>query len=127
MAKTMSNDSYIEDFQRIILELHLCSSQHLGCAPCNDSFGEVPWDGCVEVFALHGHRRAKRCFCWLRPRSAVDSSVRFFAVLESTFVRTPQDALRYARLSEGAELVQEFSSLRPSVGSENFHLVTPSL
>ena len=119
----MSGETYIEDFQRIILELHLCPSEHLGCATCNDSFSDVLWDGCVEVFALQGHPRAKRCFCWLRQRSAADTSVRFFAVLESTFVRTPHDALRYARLSDGAELVKEFSGLRPSVGNE-FHLAT---
>ena len=64
--------------------------------------GKPVWEGVVHVFELTGHPTATRCYAW---SSAVESGKkrRFYAVLHSPPIASPQDAVR-------AAIVQEYRS-----------------
>ena len=56
---------YIERLQMVIRQLHGCDAAHIATVPVHEQFnGKTVWQGNVEVFALTGHHKAKRCYGW---------------------------------------------------------------
>jgi len=97
--------------QRVIVEIHSCSAQHLETAHVAETFlGRTIWEGDVEVFAVLGHPRARRCYAWVKRIGGLKRA-RFFAVLETTVIRTALDAVKFAHISTNAPLIDEFSKL----------------
>jgi len=90
----------IKALQKVILDLHGCKSIWVRSVPIKETFdAETAWEGVVQVFDLEGHPTAKRCYVW--SHSIVDSKKRkFFAVLQQGLVKSPQDAVRAAIVSE---------------------------
>lgn len=49
--------------QDAIKKMHGCDSTYVESVPVHEVFqGKTIWAGEVEVFDLHGHPRAKRCY-----------------------------------------------------------------
>ena len=52
-----------DDLVEAIGNLHGCESTWLESASVKETFeGQTVWEGTVQVFALHGHPTAKRCY-----------------------------------------------------------------
>ena len=116
LTTEVADPTYLEALQRIIAEIHGCPSEHWDSVHVREVFGEtVIWEGDVEIFYVFGHVRARRCFAWVSDRAQLGRPVRFFAVLDSTLVRTPDDAVKYARIAESANLIDEVSKVSPPV------------
>jgi hypothetical protein len=110
----VADQTYIDALQRIITEIHGCSSEHWDTAHVREVIGEtVIWEGDVEIFYVFGHPKARRCFAWVRERARLHQPVRFFAILDSTFIHSAEDAVKYARISESANLIEEISRVIP--------------
>ena len=57
--------NYLERLQIVIEQLHGCRAAWLESVPVTERFrGKVVWKGDVEVYALTGHPKAKRCYGW---------------------------------------------------------------
>src|SRR5437764_10267183 len=64
-----------------IRKMHGCESEHVESVPVTERFqGQTVWDGGVEVFVLHGHPQAQRCYAWSHARDR--GGERYVAVLE---------------------------------------------
>ena len=90
----------INDLKKAILELHRCKATWVKSVRVKEVFEEeTAWEGAVEVFDLEGHPTASRCYAWSHE---VDHSRkrRFFAVLHEGTVKSGQDAVRAAIVSE---------------------------
>jgi hypothetical protein len=81
-------------------------SQHGGVAtfvepiPVEETFdGKTVWKGVVHVFDLSGHPKATRAYAWSSPIEGSDNR-RFFAVLHTGAIKSPQDAVRAAIVAE---------------------------
>ena len=112
----VADQTYLDALQRIIAEIHGCTSEHWDTVHVREVLDEtVIWKGDVEIFYVFGHPRARRCFAWVSDRAHLGRPVRFFAVLDSTLVRTPDDAVKYARIAESANLIEEVSRVNPPV------------
>jgi hypothetical protein len=62
--------------------------------------GKTVWVGDVEVFALSGHRKAKRCYAWSRRERKNDQDERFVTMLEIPPVSSPETAVKVAISAE---------------------------
>jgi hypothetical protein len=112
MAFDVGQETYIVALQRIVSEIHGCASVHFQTVRVREVIVEkVVWEGDVEVFAVLGHPRAQRCFAWVLRQASNGDEVRFFAVLETSVVRTPLDAIKFARVAHSADLIHEYSRL----------------
>jgi hypothetical protein len=79
----VANEHYIERLKQVSFHLHKGDSRHLESVPVEEAFrGKTAWRGVVEVFALIGHRKAKRAYAWSRRAGADSSDERFVTVLE---------------------------------------------
>ncbi len=84
----------VEVLKKAILDLHRCESSWLESVPVTETFeSKVVWTGEVQVFELHGHPTASRCYAW---SSAIEGSPRrkFYAVLHVPPVDSPIAAVR---------------------------------
>lgn len=89
-----------EDLKRAIRNLHGCEASWIEAVPVTEVFdGEVVWDGVVHVFDLHGHPTATRCYAWSHPIEGATKH-KYFAVLHSGPVDSPQAAVRVAIVAE---------------------------
>lgn len=61
--------------------------------------GQTIWEGVVHVFDLAGHPKATRAYAWSSPIDGSDKR-RFFAVLQTGGIKTPQDAVQAAIVAE---------------------------
>lgn len=92
---------YIKRLRKAIRQLHGCNADHIGTVPVTEVFeGKTVWQGDVEVFALRGHPRAKRCYAWAHKSGEQDDKTRFVAVLEVPPVDSPQSAVKVAIVDE---------------------------
>lgn len=65
--------------------------------PVREMFqGKVAWDGEVEVFAITGHAKAKRCYAWGYPNEKRGGKYDFVTVLEIPPVVSPETAVKAA-------------------------------
>ena len=86
-----------------IRDLHGCDSTWAESVPVTETFqGQTVWQGVVEVFDLHGHPTATRCYAWSH---TVDDSEkrRDVAVLHQEPVDSPEAAVRAAIVQEQRE------------------------
>ena len=86
--------------EKAIIDLHGCKSKWVESVPVKEVFdGNMVWEGFVEVFDLEGHIKSKRCYAWSH---VIDNSKKkkFFAVLHQGPVKSAQDAVRAAIVSE---------------------------
>jgi hypothetical protein len=92
--------------QGAIRHLHGCESTWVESVSVREaSRGRVVWEGTVEVFELHGHGTATRCYSWLHP--AGDTGRRkLYAVLHVPPVDSAYKAVR-------ASIVRDFQKEHP--------------
>lgn len=63
--KSASHKRYIERLQLVVEQLHKCAAKWVESVPVKEVFqGQTVWEGDVEVYALTGHPKAKRCYGW---------------------------------------------------------------
>lgn len=78
-----------------------CTAHHARSELVVETFqGQTVWEGMVEVFALVGHREAKRTYAWTYPDG---DQTRFATVLEIPPVDSPQSAVKVAIASTGRQ------------------------
>lgn len=89
---------YIDELQDAIRDLHGSESSHVSTINVIETFqGRTVWQGDVELFALHSHPKAKRCYAWAHE---TDKGKRYVAVLELPPVDSAQKAVRAAIIDE---------------------------
>ena len=86
--------------QQAVEAMHKCKAVHEKSVPVVEKSGEeTVWEGVVEVFALKGNRKAKRCYAW----SFMDGDEHvYLGILEAPPVDSPQTAVR-AAIASGAQ------------------------
>jgi hypothetical protein len=85
----------LSELQKAVENMHGCKARYIGAVPVNETFkGNPVWQGVVDVFALTGHPKAKRCYAWSHLEGQRDERTRFFAVLELP----PVDSARKASI-----------------------------
>lgn len=60
---------------------------------------ELAWKGCVSVFQIEGNPNASICYAWSEPIKGSDKR-RFFAVLKSPPVDSPEAAVRASIMAD---------------------------
>lgn len=69
--------------QVTVEHLRDCGATWRKTVPVHENFrGQTVWKGDVEVFDLHGHDKAKRCYAWAHLDGPSDELTRFVAALE---------------------------------------------
>jgi len=85
----------IEDICLIVEVRYDCEAKHECSVPVIEMYGKDEiWEGVVEMFALIGHPKAKRCYAWSFADD--DAEPRHIAVLEKPPVYSPHTAVRAA-------------------------------
>ena len=91
----MNKQDYLAQVQVAVSQLHNCGATWRETVPVHEIFrGETVWQGDVEVFDLHGHPKAKRCYAWSHLDGPNDERTRFVAVLEIPPVESAETAVR---------------------------------
>ena len=86
----MSKQDYIARLQTTIQHLHNCGAIHRETVPVHEVFqGKTLWRGDVEVFDLHRHPKAKRCYGW-----SYGEPEEFITILELPPVDSAQSAVK---------------------------------
>jgi hypothetical protein len=68
--------------------------------PVRETFeGKPVWEGVVRVFDLAGHPTATRAYAWSSPIEG-STKRRFYAVLHTERINSPQEAVRAAIVAE---------------------------
>ncbi len=89
----------IEALKEAIRNLHGCGSAWLESVPVKETFqGKIVWEGTVQVFDLHGHPTARRCYAW--SYEADEGKRRFVAVLHQGPVDSPVRAVKAAIIQQ---------------------------
>jgi hypothetical protein len=89
----MTDEAKIERLARAIKDLHGFSSTHVQSVPIHETFkGKTVWEGVVEVFQIHHHKRAGFAYAWSYRDD--DGKEHHVAVLGIPPVNSPQDAVR---------------------------------
>jgi predicted phosphohydrolase len=92
---------YLSRLKSAIEQLHKCSACYLRTQLVDETVGgKTVWVGDVEVFALSGHRKAKRCYAWSRRERKNDQDERFVTMLEIPPVSSPETAVKVAISAE---------------------------
>lgn len=95
----------IDQLKEVIYRLPGARARHVESAPVKEVFqGKTVWQGIVEVFELHGHRKAPRIYAWAHDTDDPNKPRRHVAVLHIAPVTSAAAAVR-------AATVQEFRSL----------------
>jgi hypothetical protein len=90
-----NKQDYLAKVQVAVQQLHNCGAVWRETVPVHEVFrGETVWQGDVEVFDLHGHPKAKRCYAWSHLDGPNDERTRFVAVLEIPPVESAETAVR---------------------------------
>jgi hypothetical protein len=86
---------YLCRLKLAIEQLHKCSARYLRTQSVDEIIrGETVWIGDVEVYALTGHPKAKRCYAWKRREEKNDEAERFVVMLKIPPVISPETAVR---------------------------------
>ncbi|MGO8838452.1 MAG: hypothetical protein ACLQAH_03425 [Limisphaerales bacterium] len=86
---------YLAQLMVTISQLHNCGATYRETVPVHEVFrGKTVWQGDVEVFDLHDHPKAKRCYAWAHLDGENDERTRFVAVLEIPPVVSAETAVR---------------------------------
>ena len=74
-------------------KMHGARAVFLNSLAVHEQFqGKTVWNGSVSLFDLSGHASASRCYAWSDVMG--DSKSRFYAVLHTPAVDTPEKAVR---------------------------------
>ena len=85
-----NKQDYLARLQVTIEHLHKCGAVHIATVPVREVFrGKTLWQGEVEVFALVGHPKAKRCYGW-----TYGEPEEFITILELPPVTDAQSAVK---------------------------------
>ena len=91
-------DDYIVRLQNVIRRLNGCESSYVRTVTVSESFHsfqkDIPWQGEVEVFEIHGHPQATRAYVWFC--KLANEETRYVVVLEIPPVTSPQTAVQAA-------------------------------
>ena len=99
----MSSIAKAQALKQAILDLHGFESSWVKSVSVTETFqGQTMWQGTVEVFDLHGHPTALRCYAWSRA-AGYPGKRRFVAVLHEGLLNSPEAAVRAAILQEHRE------------------------
>lgn len=97
----MNKQDYIAQVQVAVQQLHNCGAVWRETVPVHEVFkGKTVWQGDVEVFDLHDHAKAKRCYAWSHLDGKNDERTRFVAVLEIPPVDSAQKAVQVQIVSD---------------------------
>ena len=91
----------LDELRRHVERLHGCRAEYRKSVGVREEFqGQVAWEGRVHIFSLYGHiDDAASCYAWSAP--VEDSETRrFYAVLHTSEVDTPAQAVRAAIVSD---------------------------
>ena len=92
---------YLDQLKTAIEDLHKCSACYLRTQLVDETVrGKTVWVGDVEVFALTGHPKARRCYAWSRRQSKNEKDERFVAMLRIPPVVSPQTAVRISIVAD---------------------------
>jgi hypothetical protein len=92
----------IQELAETIKQLHGCDAVHAGSIEiCEIFHGKTVWDGTVEIFDVHGHAQAKRCYVWNHWEGENGKHERIVTVLEVPPVDSPVAAVRAAVVADG--------------------------
>jgi hypothetical protein len=93
----------IEDIRLVVEVMHDCAAKHECSVPLIEMFGKDEiWEGVVEMFALTGHPKARRCYAWNSAED--DAESRYVAVLELPPISSPSTAVR-AAITSGQQVM----------------------
>jgi hypothetical protein len=83
--------------------MHGGSAQPAQSVPIRETFdGKPVWEGVMHVFDLAGHPTATRAYAWSSPIEG-STKRRFFAVLHTSRINSPLEAVRAAIVAEHKE------------------------
>ena len=86
----MASKEYIERLQMVIRHLHKCEPTHLESIHVEDEWNSaIVFSAEVELFALSGHPKAKRCYSW-----SYGEPEEFITILELPPVKSALDAVQ---------------------------------
>ncbi len=86
---------YLAELRDKVRLLHGCEATHQQTALVKELFLDtMVWDGKVEVFALTGHPKAKRCYAWGCTNYQAPEKLGVVTVLEIPPVESPETAVR---------------------------------
>ena len=89
-----------DQLKDVVERKHGGSAQFARSVPVRETFeGKAVWEGVVHVFDLVGHPTATRAYAWSSPIEA-SKKRRFFAVLHTTRINSPLEAVRAAIVAE---------------------------
>jgi hypothetical protein len=108
---------YLRPLQDAIRRLHGCEAEYAGRDDVIEdvtgpSVDDLYWSGYVEIFRLHGHPKAKRCYAWSQFTGEEDGEIRYVAILELPPVDSPHAAVRAAIKAEMKSARKEFQKKR---------------
>ena len=87
--------NYLARLQVAIERLHDCGALHRETVPVEEVFrDQTVWKGEVEIFDLHGHDKAGRCYGWSHPEGDNDQGGPFVIVLEIPPVNSAVSAVK---------------------------------
>lgn len=95
----------LRPLQDAIRRLHGCESEYAGrddviADVTGPSVDDLYWSGYVEIFRLHGHPKAKRCYAWPTYSGEPGDEIHYVAVLELPPVDSPHAPVRAAIMAE---------------------------
>jgi len=92
---------YLYRLKSAVEQLHKCSACYLRTQLVDETVrGKTVWVGNVEVFALTGHPKAKRCYAWSRRERKNEKDERFVALLEIPPVLSAETAVKASIVSD---------------------------
>ena len=92
---------YIQELRDVIRRIHGAEASHVESVPVKETFeGRTVWEGVVEVFDLVGHPMAHRVYAWAHDTENPDRPRRHVTVLHLHPIKSAQDAVRAAIVSE---------------------------
>jgi hypothetical protein len=97
-----NRQDYLARLQVAIQKSYKCGATHDDFQPVVEySKHKLAWKGIVEIFDLHGHPKAKRCYAWPHLDKPYESEEGFVTVLEIPPVNSPQTAVHVSILNDG--------------------------
>jgi hypothetical protein len=112
---------YLRPLKDAIWRLHGCEAEYAGRDDVIEdvtgpSVDDLYWSGYVEIFRLHGHPKAKRCYAWSTYSGEPRDEIHYVAVLELPPVDSPHTAVRAALMAEMKSAEEE---IKKDMGEES--------
>lgn len=99
---------YLAEAKVAVEKSHGVTARHEKTVPVTEMFKcQVAWDGEVEVFAIEGHPKVKRCYVWGYANEKRGGKYDFVTVLEIPPVVSPETAVK---IVIAATAVKSFSN-----------------